>query len=566
MKNTKRHQTRAGRGASRKLLTSLAMAGMASGTSAFASTDYGPAIWRPAYSGHWYTSGYGHKFHVIHDIEGYYASTITYFQQSGTQASVHYCVNGKKDTTTDYGAGEVTQMVLDVNYAWHARCWNQHSTGTEHEGFASNPAWYTPEMYQASAGVTAHCADRFGFARDRNHVVAHGQKSVAGWPGYASANLGIDPYCNSHTDPGPYWDWNGYMALLNPPPPPPAFVASAGSRMKGDFNGDGKEDVVVAYDYGPGHAALFAFISSGSGFAGGARWWEAGSGWEATRSQWVAGDFNGDGKSDVACLYNYGGSTCTLWVFLSTGSSFANGVRWWNAASGWEAARSKIVAGDFNADGKSDIAIAYDYGSTHTSLFTFLSSGSSFSSTRWWDAASGWEAPRSKWVAGDFNGDGKCDVAALYNYGNSDTALFMFGSNGSSFTGVQWWRSGAGNWDWTRSTPVSGNFNGDTRADVAIAYDYGSGHTALFTLLSSGAAFSGVRWWDAPSGWEAPRTQWVAGDFNGDGKCDISALYNYGNSDSAFFIFPSTGSSFPGGTQWWRSGAGNWEWTRSTAF
>src|SRR4051794_22805340 len=87
---------------------------------AHASADYGPAIWNPAYSGHWYTSGSGHKFAVIHDMEGYYLSTISYFKQSGTQASIHYCVNGLKDTSTDAPAGELTQMVLEANYAWHA--------------------------------------------------------------------------------------------------------------------------------------------------------------------------------------------------------------------------------------------------------------------------------------------------------------------------------------------------------------------------------------------------------------------------------------------------------------
>ena len=71
-----------------------------------ASTDYGPAIWRPVYSGHWYSSGYGHKFIVNHDMEGYYLSTISYFQRSSTQASVHYYVNGKKDYTSDAAGGE----------------------------------------------------------------------------------------------------------------------------------------------------------------------------------------------------------------------------------------------------------------------------------------------------------------------------------------------------------------------------------------------------------------------------------------------------------------------------
>src|ERR1044071_2294274 len=175
-----------------------------------ASTDYGPAIWHAICNAHWYTSGSGHKFHVIHDMEGYYASTIPYLQQSGTTVSIHYCVNGQKDATSDYAAGEVTQMVRDAYYAWHVLCWNQHCTGTEHEGFASNPAWFTDAEYQASAGLTKNLGNKFGWAMDRNHIIAHGQKSVPGWSAWAGPNLGIDPNCNTHTDPGPYWDWNKY--------------------------------------------------------------------------------------------------------------------------------------------------------------------------------------------------------------------------------------------------------------------------------------------------------------------------------------------------------------------
>ena len=28
----------------------------------------------------------------------------------------------------------------------------------------------------------------------------------------------IDATCNTHTDPGPYWDWNHFMALINGAP------------------------------------------------------------------------------------------------------------------------------------------------------------------------------------------------------------------------------------------------------------------------------------------------------------------------------------------------------------
>src|SRR5881392_179082 len=75
-----------------------------------ASTDYGPAIWRQACSGHWYTGYTARQVYVIHDMEGYYASTISYLQGCNNTVSVHYCVNGLKDATSDMPAGEVTQM------------------------------------------------------------------------------------------------------------------------------------------------------------------------------------------------------------------------------------------------------------------------------------------------------------------------------------------------------------------------------------------------------------------------------------------------------------------------
>ncbi len=233
--------------------------------STFASTDYGPAIYRPM-SGcsKWYTSGSGHKFAVCHDMEGYYASTISYLNRCDISVSIHYMVNGKQDATSDYAAGEIDQQVREAYYAWHARCWNTHSFGTEHEGFASNPAWYTEAMYQATSGLQRHLANDYGFAKDRNHIVGHGEGQNAAWRTYASANLGIDPTCNSHTDPGPYWDWSHLMQLINGQNPPYLFGSdvmgwTAGHSMSalswngtswpgimyGDQNGDD------AYVYSP---------------------------------------------------------------------------------------------------------------------------------------------------------------------------------------------------------------------------------------------------------------------------------------------------------------------------
>ena len=186
-----------------------------------ATPDYPNAIWRPAYPGHWYTSGNGRYFVVIHDMEGYYLSTISYFQQAGTQASAHYCVNGLKDNASDAAPGEITQMVEERFWAWHARCLNTWSLGIEHEGFVANPAWYTEEQYQASALLTRYLCDKYGIPKDRNHIIGHNEHLNATWRAWMAVNFpSIDPLCNDHSDPGANWAWAHYMDLVIGATPP----------------------------------------------------------------------------------------------------------------------------------------------------------------------------------------------------------------------------------------------------------------------------------------------------------------------------------------------------------
>jgi hypothetical protein len=52
-------------------------------------------------------------------------------------------------------------------------------------------------------------------------------------------------------------------------------------------------------------------------------------------------------------------------------------------------------------------------------------------------------------MVGDFNGDGKADIAAMYDFGNGETQLFMFAGTGTGFAApVSTWDSGVGNWYW----------------------------------------------------------------------------------------------------------------------
>lgn len=209
----------------------LVLAIFACAAIARAQPDYPPALWNPAYSGHWYTSGNSHSFCVIHDMEGYYESVISYFQMSATQASAHYCVNSLQNgndaahshvesNPTDAPAGEITQMVREQYWAWHVLCWNTYMFGTEHEGFVDSPAWYSEPMYQASAGLQRHLCTAYSIPQDRNHIIGHNEWQNSTWTNWMAANWPqIDTTCNNHTDPGQYWNWAHFMQLITNGPP-----------------------------------------------------------------------------------------------------------------------------------------------------------------------------------------------------------------------------------------------------------------------------------------------------------------------------------------------------------
>ncbi|KUH40745.1 trypsin-like serine protease [Streptomyces kanasensis] len=255
----------------------------------------------------------------------------------------------------------------------------------------------------------------------------------------------------------------------------------------------------------------------------GARWGQAGE--SADASQELAGDFDGDGKADTAVLHTYppaaGGANHTgLWTFSSTATSTYNPVRPWdNLAAGpgsWNGDASKPVTGDFDGDGKTDVAVLYDNGrqadgTYRTTLWTFTGNGAGFDApvVKWNSGTGSWNWDRSKPVAGDFDGDGKTDVAVLYDNGRQAdgtyrTTLWTFTGNGAGFDApVVKWNSGTTSWDWNRSKPVTGDFNGDGKTDLTVLYDNGqqadgAHRTALWRFAGTGTGLANpTRVWDS---------------------------------------------------------------------
>ena len=122
------------------------------------SSDYGPAIWNPAASCN-YTVGRTASISAvaIHDTEGSYSGTISWFQNCSSVLSSHYVIRSSD--------GQVTQMVLEANRAYHVGSENAYTIGIEHEGYCSQPGWYTNAMYCSSANLVKDiCNSGYGIS------------------------------------------------------------------------------------------------------------------------------------------------------------------------------------------------------------------------------------------------------------------------------------------------------------------------------------------------------------------------------------------------------------------
>lgn len=157
---------------------------------------YEGAMWYPASDYGNYTAANRPESHpidkiVVHTTQGSYESAMNWFQDPASGVSAHYTVRSAD--------GLVGQSVSEQNIAHHAGNWdyNQTSVGIEHEGYVEDPSWYTDEMYRSSAQLGAHLVNTYGIPVDRQHIIGHDEVPGA-----------------THTDPGPYWDWDLYMGYV----------------------------------------------------------------------------------------------------------------------------------------------------------------------------------------------------------------------------------------------------------------------------------------------------------------------------------------------------------------
>ncbi|MFI9024527.1 N-acetylmuramoyl-L-alanine amidase [Streptomyces sp. NPDC053560] len=143
---------------------------------------------------------------VIHDTEATWETTLKLVQDP-TYVSWHYSLRSSD--------GLIAQHVPTKDVGWHAGNWyiNSRSIGLEHEGFLVAPdAWYTEAMYRTSARLVRYLAHKYDIPLNRQRILGHDNV-----PGTTTASIK-----GMHTDPGPYWDWDHYFALLGRPLTPTA--------------------------------------------------------------------------------------------------------------------------------------------------------------------------------------------------------------------------------------------------------------------------------------------------------------------------------------------------------
>ncbi len=184
-------------------------------------SDYPAAAWTAANAAN-YSSRAGAAITAvtIHTMQGYYAGTISWFQNPSAGVSAHYCLRSSD--------GQITQMVCEADKAWHVGSENAYTVGLEHEGFVTDPAWYTSAMYGASAALTRDIANDYGINPMRTYF-----KAASGGVLTLGACTRIKGHqhfpAQTHTDPGVHWNWADYYRLVNEPVTPLVYGGLTGS-------------------------------------------------------------------------------------------------------------------------------------------------------------------------------------------------------------------------------------------------------------------------------------------------------------------------------------------------
>jgi hypothetical protein len=259
------------------------------------------------------------------------------------------------------------------------------------------------------------------------------------------------------------------------------------------------------------------------------------------------GDFNGDGKDDTVRFAQRSiasdGPAPVYVALKGKENSFVPPTLWHR----FFALRGEIpLVGDFNGDGRDDIVTFvqkrqhFADGSLlgNAPVWVAISDGTRFQTSRVWHKFFSLEGEIP--LVGDFNGDGKDDIATFVQRPQNFADGTLLGtapvwvalSDGTRFLSSRVWHSG---FSFAGEIPLVGDFNGDGKDDVVSFVRKPQnegillvGNAPVWVAVSDGARFEGARVWhqEFAPGAQVPRV----GDFNLDGRDDVMSFIN-GHSD-----------------------------------
>ena len=223
--------------------------------------DYPPAIWDPAPECNWEPRTKQVSAVVIHYTEGTYAGCISWFKNCESSVSAHYVIRSVD--------GQVTQMVREKDKAWHARTANGYTIGIEHEAYGNIWSFFTEAMYQSSADLVRDICSRYAIINghrtfyrdtlDNGTCLNNGLHNLGGEEACTKIR-GHQHYPDqTHTDPGPYWDWNYYYKLINEGTP---VIVLEGEEGRLDHQNYGDDERKIWVIRGPEESTIQLDFSS----------------------------------------------------------------------------------------------------------------------------------------------------------------------------------------------------------------------------------------------------------------------------------------------------------------
>jgi hypothetical protein len=260
----------------------------------------------------------------------------------------------------------------------------------------------------------------------------------------------------------------------------------------GDFNGDGSDDiarVTQKAEAGVGPAPVYVSLFSG-GFMPAGLWHRF---FSLDSELPLVGDFNGDGKDDLVTFVQKpqaGIGSAPVWVSLSLGDRFATSSVW---HSFFSLAGEVPLVGDVNGDGRDDIITFVQKaqaGIGSAPVWVALSQGNRFGPSRVWHPffSLAGEVPR----IGDVNGDGRDDILTFVQQpqANIGTApVWVALSQGNSFGSSAVWHTFFSR---KGEIPRVADIDLDGRDDI-VTFLHGNGASGLervsFVAISTGSRF-----------------------------------------------------------------------------